>query len=458
MTESSDRRTWIVVAAAKAAFRLEDRQHVTIVASPESFNGMFGVRLRDHVAWSTDARGDDAPQFVGSFIAEAAGIFGTAEEALNVLGNLATPYFQVMATITNCGVEDTEDIVVYSPPKNAEDAGQFVVQRHSEARAPAARLRKVAAADVLSVLELLNPHPRIDRLMRTMAHFRMALNQLDPMNRVLVAESLWLAIENLTQVVYGRLYGEQGIDAKAPDAKHQLALALGFEPKKLDKHPPLVQQAIDDGQLDPKNLKRDNSHLTALDALIRKDVILGGDKDLYDDLRKMSDGFEHGYMDFGKVQQLSKVADECINHVRRAILREVGMPDDSPLFDKRFDTPQGAWRPVFQGTGTYTDSAGLTVDLSRATFNDPWPDAPGLSLVPSMTAVVDNADGTRTFTLQVNGTFGGLTDTQTAQVTNSLWITPGGADVKKGERRMTTRLNGEVIEDRVVVPGEPEAG
>ncbi len=457
MTESPDRRTWIVVVAAKAAFRFEDRQHLTIVASAESFDGMIGVRLRDHVAWSTDRRGEDAPQFVGSFIAEAAGVFGTAEEAASVLGNLATPYFQVMATITNCGAEETEDIVVYSPPKDATDVGQFVVQRHSEARAPAARLRKVAAADALSFLRLLNPHPRSDRLMRTMAHFRMALNQLDPMNRVLVAESLWMAIENLTHVVYGRLCGEQGIDTMAPDAKHQLALAVGFEPKKLEEHPPLVQQAIDEGQLDPKNLKRDTSHLTALDVFIRKDVILGGDKNLYDGIRKMSDGFEHGYMDFGKVQQLSKVADECINHVRRAILREVGVPQDSPLFDQRFDTPQGAWRPVFQGTGTYTDSAGLTVDLSQATFNEAWPDPPGLSLVPSMTAVVDNADGTRTFTLQVDGTFGGLTETQTAQVTDSLWITPGGADVKKGESQTTTRLNGEVVEDRLVVPEEPQA-
>ena len=60
----------------------------------------------------------------------------------------------------------------------------------------------------------------------------------------------------------------------------------------------------------------------------------------------------------------------------------VGLDSESPLFDERFDDPQGVWRPIFEGHGTYTDSSGKIVDLSPATFNDPWPDAPGLSLVP----------------------------------------------------------------------------
>jgi hypothetical protein len=420
---------------------------------------MFGVRLRDHIVWASSDHRENAPTFVGAFVAEAAGEFDGAEQAVAVLGNLATPYFQVMATVTNAAVEEPEDLIAYAPPLDGQDSGEFVIQRHSQTRAPAARLRKVAAVDVMSVLSLLNQHPHEERLMRTMAHYRMALNHLDPMNRVLVAESLWMAVENATHAVYSRLYAEHDIDPKAGDAKHLLALALGFEPKKVEVLAPLVQQAIDEGQLNTKDLKRDSSHLTALDVHIRKEVIFAGDDECYKQLKDMSDGFEHGFMGFGKVQELSKVADRAFNHLRRVILHEIGLQDESPLFDKRFDTPQGVWRPVFQAEGRYTDSAGLVVNLSRETFNDPWPDPPGLSLVPEMTAAVDNPDGTRTFTLQVNGTMENLTDTQTAQITNTVWLSPGAADIEEGGKRFTTKLNGEVVEDRVMVPEvAPEDG
>lgn len=170
----------------------------------------------------------------------------------------------------------------------------------------------------------------------------------------------------------------------------------------------------------------------------------------------MSDGFEHGYMSFGDIQEKSRVADRAFTHMRRAILREISLDSVSPLFDNRFDDPQGIWRPVFEGHGEYTDSAAPKVDLSPATFNDPWPDPPGLSLVPVMKAVVDNPDGTRTVTLEVNGKLEAMLDTQTARLTSSLWLSPSGKDGKMIDRNVTVRLNGEVVQDAFTVP--PDTG
>lgn len=76
----------------------------------------------------------------------------------------------------------------------------------------------------------------------------------------------------------------------------------------------------------------------------------------------------------------------------------------------------------FEGHGEYTDSTGRIVNLGPDTFTDPWPDAPGLTLIPSMKAVVDNPDGTRTITLEVSGTTTAMADSQTARVTESRWI------------------------------------
>jgi hypothetical protein len=417
---------------------------------------VHGVRLRNHTCWATEDHTDGAPTFVGGFVAEAAGEFATKEDAVSVLANLANPYFQVLAVVANAGVEEPEDLFAYTPPVDPTDTGQFIVQRHSQARSPAARLRCLAAADVMPVLQRLLDHPRAERLYRAMAHFRMALNNLNPHNRVLSAESLWMVVENLTRVVFERLCNEHGINPDARDAKHQLTLAMGLRPKVVEEHnTPGVQALIESGELDPRRLKRDNSHLDALDSHIRRDVLLAGDKASYQQLREMSDGFEHGYMNFGDVRTKSAVADAAFGHLRRAILREIGLPDDGALFEERFDSPQGVWRPAFEGYGEYTDSSGRIVDLGPDTFTDPWPDAPGLTLIPSMKAVIDNPDGTRTVTLEVNGTTTAMPDSQTARVTESRWICPGGSDTHVVVRAVSCGGNGGGVGVAVKGPQAP---
>jgi hypothetical protein len=99
---------------------------------------------------------------------DTAGRFADRSEAVAFLANQAAPFFQVLAVIANAGVEEPEDLLAYAPPIHPDDTGEFVVQRHSQMRSPAARLRKVAAAEVLAVLELLNRHPRAERLQRGM--------------------------------------------------------------------------------------------------------------------------------------------------------------------------------------------------------------------------------------------------------------------------------------------------
>lgn len=75
--------------------------------------------------------------------------------------------------------------------------------------------------------------------------------------------------------------------------------------------------------------------------------------------------------------------------------------------------------------------------------------------MPVMNAVVDNPDGTRTITLEVNGTTTAMPDTQTARLTGSRWISPNGAEGQIISREVTTRLNGEVVEDSTTIPEEP---
>jgi hypothetical protein len=443
-------RTWIVTISCRAAFRFDENQRISLRASPQTTVPLTGVRLRNENCWATQDHSPTGPQFVGAFVAEAAGDFATAEDAVDFLANFATPYFHVMALITNAGVNEPEDLVAYAVPC-IETKGEFVIQRHSQARAPAARVRKVSAQDAMEVIALLIGHPHQRKLHQAMSHYRAALNHLDPLNRVLSAESLWMTVENLYHVILDQLRKQHGLPL-TKDGKHQLALQLGFQPRKLEQRSLLIRTLIRLGLLDASELKRDNSHLDQLDRHIRLDLVLGGDKECYQQLKDMSDGFEHGYMRFGEVQKKSKVADRAFTHLRRAILREMGLQPSSPLFSDRFDDPLGVWRPIFEARGSYTDTAADAKPVTPEHFNDDWPDPPGLSMVPMVKAIIDRPDGTRDVTLEVNGATHAMTATQAASISETRWLSPSGRDGKILRSEITQRLNGEIVEVKVEVP------
>lgn len=136
----SSTRTWIVQLIAKGAMQFTEEKNLAIVAGPDTTMPVHGVRLRNHVCWATEDHGNSAPKFVGGFVAEAAGKFATKEEAVSVLA--ANPYFQLMALNANAGIEEPEGLFAYAPPRHPHDTGEFVVQRHSQAR-PLSRERSV---------------------------------------------------------------------------------------------------------------------------------------------------------------------------------------------------------------------------------------------------------------------------------------------------------------------------
>lgn len=446
-------RTWIVTIACRAAFRFSENQRISLQASPQTTVPLTAIRLRNENCWATADHSNGAPQFVGAFVAEAAGDFSTAEEAVSFLANFASPYFQVIALIANAGVDEPEDLVAYAVPFGNQK-GEFVVQRHSQARAPAARVRKVAAADAMEVIGLLVGHPREAGLHQAMSHYRAALNHLDPLNRVLSAESLWMVVENLYHVVLDRLRQEHGLP-QTKEGKHLLAIKLGFQPRKIEQRSALVRLLIALGLLRVEDLKRDNRHLDQLDRHIRLELMLGNDIDCYKQLKDMSDGFEHGYMHFGEVQEKSKVADRAFTHLRRAILREIGVDGASSVFAARFDDPLGIWRPIFEARGNYTDTAADAKPVSKQHFNADWPDPPGLSLVPMVKAVIDKPDGTRDVTLEVNGNAHALTPTQAATINETRWLSPSGKDGQILRSEITQKLNGNVVDVRVEILPTP---
>jgi hypothetical protein len=139
--------------------------------------------------------------YVSGITFEATGEATGAAEAINLLGNAALATIQVVAVVANASFEEDIEILAYAPP-TTNFPGRFVTQKSATTHGPASRLREIEASDLVEVFNNLRSYASEERIQRAMAHFRLALNHLDPWSLVLTAEHLYIAAENIGRLVY----------------------------------------------------------------------------------------------------------------------------------------------------------------------------------------------------------------------------------------------------------------
>jgi hypothetical protein len=79
---------------------------------------------------------------------------------------------------------------------------------------------------------------------------------------------------------------------------------------------------------------------------VRKDLLLDGDAECYDKCRQASDGFEHGFLGYDEIRELSKdIRHRMAEYVRTATLKLCGLEDEAlqVLTKDPFDKPLGHW-------------------------------------------------------------------------------------------------------------------
>jgi len=238
---------------------------------------------------------------------------------------------------------------------------------------------------------------------RAMAHFRIALNQLDLMNRLLSAEHLYIAAETLGRVIHLRLLDDAGL----PDtgaSKHALAVRNGFQPAS--------------------STSRD--HLNKYDSWVRVKHIFEDAEDVYSDLKRASDGFEHGYVDFGEANEAAdRIGDKPFTLVRRAILRELGLSSQSGLFSEKLDKPLAMWPASIEVSGTYADSSPVRVQLTAdGKVPAMWTPFLGLNLHPSVHLITEKGEGKRDVSLKLDGNARSLSPTQAVSIHKTTWAHP----------------------------------
>lgn len=388
-----DEREWVVMLRAKSTIRLRDDPHVVINPAPGSTGPVLGVRVRNAFS-KVD---DDRLLVIGLFV-EARGTAASPDSAVEQLTGWALSHLQVIATAGNGAIDEPADLVVYAPPA-AKRPGRFLERRSCGPQDPAVVVRSIGAADLLTVLHGLHEHVDEQRLQRAMAHYRHALGGLDPFNRVTCAESLFMACENLGHVVLRRLYREAGL----PDnggSKHKLAVEAGFNPPN----------------------ERSRQHLRDLDSYVRAHYIFDDQEEIYKNFRFASDHFEHGSRGFDQIQAAAHAsADKAFLYVRRAILREIGVPNDSPLVtEEKYQHPLAGWQPALEVSGSYVSDS-----------DDDWPNFYGMSLFPEIVDIEDlDGDQKRNVTLRFTGSGAALLGGQEVTLERSLWAMPFPPDRK----------------------------
>lgn len=169
--------------------------------------------------------------------------------------------------------------------------------------------RKVNIELTISILKSILTNPESERLRRAANQYLLALESWRLGFETLTLAHLWMAVEALTKAKLRSECSLYGI------SEVELADKMGVELKQLD-------------------------------GIIRKDLILKGDEECYKKSRHASDGFEHGFMGFDKLRQISKdVRPRMAGYVRNSILEMCGLDSQNftTLTNSPYDKPLGYW-------------------------------------------------------------------------------------------------------------------
>lgn len=234
------------------------------------------------------------------------------EKVLVPFANAALATLPILSLSANAaiGEPDLELAFDSTPDVTDRDYFQSYIPAESELVQTGRHINIEATVALLGAIEV---HPDGERLRRAANQYRLALNHWRLGRESLSLAHLWMATEALTTAKIRAECKAQGLDKD-----EDLARALNIEKRELD-------------------------------ATVRKDLILKGDDECYKKSKEASDGFEHGFLGFDKIRELSRdVRHRMAEYVRTAILEMSSVDSDTlkVLTSDPFREPLGHWPVV----------------------------------------------------------------------------------------------------------------
>ena len=237
-------------------------------------------------------------------MAEARGSAPTIIEALQEFSKTVQSICPILVLIGNSPIEDMTPEIGYDVSPDITER-EFFQQFLAEENILHIDRRRIPSDLAFKVLKKLFGHTEAKRLQRAIGQYYQALRNWEPGQETLWLSHLWVGAEALTKVVLRRILVEQQLDAS------ELAAAWQIEK-------------------------------TGLDSQIRKREILRGDEESYKIAKSVSDGFEHGFLDYSELHNKSdSVRAKVARHLRKAIIKELAMDsaDEALLLNAPYISP-----------------------------------------------------------------------------------------------------------------------
>ncbi|WP_420134236.1 hypothetical protein [Rhodopseudomonas sp.] len=287
----------VVVAKSAASAILEIDEEVVINHGPPH---PFSIRF-----WTNyDSKFDTATPT--KFCAEGRGPADNLDDAGQRFVNAARAGSSLLAFIANADIGPLKPELIFdaSPDRTEHEYLQIVQPDPPLVAIPN---RRIDIEAVTAAGSALAAHPELIRLRRAIVQYSMALSFWAPGQEIQCLAHLYMGVEALT--------------------KAQLNYYLST-------HRINQEDLVHEWKIDKKHL----------DAAVRLRLIFHGDQDTYAIAKKLSDGFEHGYLEYADMYSPAReVVVRTARHLRRAALEMLGLECRilSRLLGKDFDAPKG---------------------------------------------------------------------------------------------------------------------
>ena len=245
----------------------------------------------------------------GHILIEVNGYAQNLEEALVPFANASLSMLPILSLSANAAISDPDLEIGFDNTKGVTERDYFqcyVPPENNEIY----KIRFINIEATVVLINALDIHPDRERLIRAVNQYHLALNYWRLGRDSLCVAHLWMSIEALTMA---KIRAECKVrNLKSPE---ELANDIGIEKKNLDPY-------------------------------IRKELLLKGDNECYSKAKKASDGFEHGFLDYGDIIKSSKdIRHRMAEYIRIALLEMCSLDEGNfnILSKEPFKKPLGCW-------------------------------------------------------------------------------------------------------------------
>lgn len=300
---AQSKRQFTVVMRGSSAFFFLPEKEIHIQKYPISL-GTVDIKFRTR--W---LKRNDSVTLPGQLWIEVKGEANDLEESLVPFANAGFAFLPVFSLSANAAVNFPAIEVAFDSTPNIKERNYFQCYVPPESDViHFARVINIQAS--LALLDAIAKSADAERIHRAANQYQLALESWMLGSETLSLAHLWMAVEVLTKTVIRFECKVRGINSE-----NELATALNVE-------------------------------LSKLDSTIRRDFILGEDEECYRKAKKASDGFEHGFLGYTKIRELTMdIRHRMAGYVRETIFRVSSLDAEThkTLTEDPYHEPMGIW-------------------------------------------------------------------------------------------------------------------